>query len=433
MSNFAAAAGVCLLAVFAPFEITKPIVRLPWQAITNLEALLAIVLGAWTLALVFAARLPRAVAPVARAWLVFLAASAFAAALAPAESTNAWHMVGRFTAAAAVYLMTVDGMRDQRRLHLALSLSVLSGVVVAVLAILEYLHFDPVLRLLRAFRPGVSSVGAQVRATGTLQYPTIASMYLEVVFAFGLGLLLSAVDRASWKSAIGWFVALLIVAEAIVMTFTRAGLITVAISLAILVVLRIRQCGLDIGGRFLAGLSVAVVVLAATSRSVQSLWLRLSTEGQDNWYRARVNAPPSVEFTTGEGRLISVQVTNAGLVRWDSTASPPMRLSYHWLMDDGRRVVTFDGERSDFPETVDPGETVGMQAFVRAPLHAGTYRLEWDVVQEGLLWFSTEQGAPPSATSATRVVGTPSDAVLTTRRGRRNPCDQAARPCGPLR
>ncbi len=140
-------------------------------------------------------------------------------------------MVGRFTAAAAVYLLTVDGLTTPARLRIALSRP-FSGVVVAVMAVLEYWHVDPVLRLLRAFRPGVSGVGAQIRATsGTLQYPTIASMYLEVVFAFALGLLLSAVDAPRGSRA-GWFVALLLVADAIVLTFTRAGLITIAFSVA---------------------------------------------------------------------------------------------------------------------------------------------------------------------------------------------------------
>ena len=42
----------------------------------------------------------------------------------------------------------------------------------------------PAVRLaLNAFREGLYVVGGRTRATGTLQYPTVASMYLEVVFA----------------------------------------------------------------------------------------------------------------------------------------------------------------------------------------------------------------------------------------------------------
>ena len=88
------------------------------------------------------------------------------------------------------------------------------------------------LTALEAFRPAVSTVGAQVRAGGPLQYPTIASMYLEVVFAFGLGVLLAELDAAPAAPASPLlFVALALIAEAITLTFTRAGLITMATSL----------------------------------------------------------------------------------------------------------------------------------------------------------------------------------------------------------
>src|SRR5207237_1373001 len=94
----------------------------------------------------------------------------------------------------AGFLLTVDGVTTQARLRIALAAVVVTGAVVSLLAGLEYLQLAPVLRLLTAFRPGLATVGAQVRAGGSLQYPTIASMYLEIVFAFGLGLLLMELD-----------------------------------------------------------------------------------------------------------------------------------------------------------------------------------------------------------------------------------------------
>jgi hypothetical protein len=406
MPNLVAAAGVFLLAAFAPFEVTTPIWRLPWQSITNLEALLVLALGTWTVALVASAHVPAWRGPAARAWLAFLAASALAAAVAPAERVNAWHMTGRLTAAAAVFFLTADGVTTRDRLRIALAASVVAGVVVAALAVLEYWQVDPVLRMLRAFRPGVSAVGAQIRASGTLQYPTITSMYLEVVFAFGLGLMLAAIDSGSTRTAWGWFAALVLIADAIVLTFTRAGLITMAISLLIVGAVRGRSRGLDPGSKLVAGLSLAIVALIVTSRSAQSLWLRMTTEGQDSWYRARVAAPPSIDLSANGGRYITIEVTNTGLVPWDSSANPPVMLSYHWLGDSGDDVVAFEGERTEFPQTVNPGDTVKVQAFVRAPSRPGAYQLEWDIVQEGLLWFSTEPGAPPSATSLATITGT---------------------------
>src|ERR1700726_1153845 len=39
--------GVCALAIIAPFELLRPLVRLPWQSVSNVEAVLAIVFCAW--------------------------------------------------------------------------------------------------------------------------------------------------------------------------------------------------------------------------------------------------------------------------------------------------------------------------------------------------------------------------------------------------
>jgi hypothetical protein len=177
----------------------------------------------------------------------------------------------------------------------------------------------------------------------------------------------------------------------------------------------VRAHGLDSGGKLLAALSVAIVALMVSSRSMQSMWLRLTTEGQESWYRARISPPPQIDFAANGGRYVAVEVTNTGRVPWDSTDNPPVLFSYHWFGADGDRVVAFDGERTEFPKAVAPGETVTVQAFVRAPEQTGTYQLEWDVVQEGLLWFSTEPNAPPSATSRAEVMGVTSATTVDSR------------------
>ncbi len=52
-------------------------------------------------------------------------------------------------------------------------------------------------------------------------------------------------------------------------------------------------------------------------------------------------------------------------------------------------------------------------AQVRAPRQPGQYRLEWDLVQEGRLWFSTEPGATRTMSRAT-VTGDPYDGPIVT-------------------
>src|SRR5262249_30710936 len=74
-------------------------------------------------------------------------------------------------------------------------------------------------------------------------------------------------------------------------------------------------------------------------------------------------------------------------------APPRFLFSYHWLGAEGDRFVVFEGARTRLMEVVDPNETVAVAARVRPPRQPGRYRLEWDLVQEGRLWFSTEPGA----------------------------------------
>ena len=103
-------------------------------------------------------------------------------------------MTGRLTAALGVYLLAVNGVTTRARLARRCVSRWPSASSSACSRSSSISGCRPVLDWLQAFRPGVATVGAQVRAGGPLQYPTIASMYLEIVFAFGLGVLLSEHD-----------------------------------------------------------------------------------------------------------------------------------------------------------------------------------------------------------------------------------------------
>lgn len=410
----AAFAGVALLALVAPFETTTPLVRLPAQSVSNLEAavVFACLVGA---ASILARRLLLAGAPpIAAPWIAFLVACAIAAVASPVSRVNALHMTGRVGAAFAVCLVTIGAATTAARVRAITRLLVAAGVLVAVLAILEYLNVGAVLRLLTAFRPGITTVGAQLRAGGPLQYPTIASMYLEIVFALGVGLLLGAIDARHRRGAALLAISLVIVAEAIALTFTRAGLISIAATLAIAGAVRYRRGGVDAGVRTVAALAAAIVLLVGVSRSTESLWLRMTSEGQESWYRAEIAAPPAVALAAGDVVAEDVSVTNTGRLVWDSTAEAPFYFSYHWLSAGGDRVVSFDGMRTAFDVPVRPGDTRRLTARVRAPQQPGRYRLVWDVVQEGRLWFSTEPGASPPTASRADVSGSaPHRAIAT--------------------
>jgi hypothetical protein len=73
-------------------------------------------------------------------------------------------------------------------------------------------------------------------------------------------------------------------------------------------------------------------------------------------------------------------------------------LSYHWKPADGSGgVAVWDGERTAIQPAMWPGESRTVLAEVRAPPAAGRYLLVWDLVEEGVTWFSA-RGFQPTPT-----------------------------------
>jgi SAM-dependent methyltransferase len=96
------------------------------------------------------------------------------------------------------------------------------------------------------------------------------------------------------------------------------------------------------------------------------------------------------ELTVGGSGVIVARVTNQGDRVWP--AGSLIKLANHWYRDDA--VVTWDDGRADLPHDVAPGESVELELAVNAPAAAGGYRLELDMVQEFVAWWS-ESGTRP--------------------------------------
>jgi hypothetical protein len=92
-------------------------------------------------------------------------------------------------------------------------------------------------------------------------------------------------------------------------------------------------------------------------------------------------------------------------VTWYPGGLRPVALSYHWLDARARLVVRYNGSRTPLPHPVAPGETVTLDAAVRAPTEPGAYILAWDMVAEHAGWFSA-RGAPVAEVVVT-VAGAP--------------------------
>ena len=419
-----ACVGVCLWLLVMPFEATSPLLRLPGQSISSSEAGLFLVLGVWGLAVLAQAAsggsqsiLSLVDTPLSLPWALFLAAVFVSALRADVERANALHMAARFGLAFAAFLAAASGINSIKRIENVFTAGLASGAIVSVLAILEFAGVPQILRFLAVLRPGgVFVVGAQVRAAGPFQYPTIASMYLEVLFAWGVAFLPTALDQHRRRRAAFAFASLILISEAIVLTFTRSGLLTMATTLAVVGAWRWRASlrGWDLSLSAIAALAFVLGIQFWSSHSAEAVRLRMTTEEQGYWNHATFDAPSNVALTTGSTTTVPLKVSNTGLTVWNSSESQPVRLAYHWLLLDDDRSFDFEGLRTEFPERVEPGQSVAMQARVRAPRQPGHYRLMWDVVQEGRLWFSSERDAELFVTDA-HVTGSPTGTIGTTR------------------
>jgi hypothetical protein len=402
--------AVLLLVAIAPFE--RALLLVPGGfTLTTVEAVMLIAVAAMAVRGVRGVRL--ADVPLAVPGAVFLVTLLVAALAAPFEQANALRFVARMAMAALLFVMTLRTIDTLDRARLVVRVMLGVATLVAAVAVLEAAQVPAVMSALTVFRPGYHVVAGQLRATSTLFYPTIASMYLEVAFALGLWLLLEPSSRRPRLERAVVFVALTVVGAGIAATFTRAGLLALAAALAVVAALRLRRLpSREAGLGVLTALAGVLLVVVFLSHSPELLATRMTVEGSQAWYGARYQVPAALELNTGAVHRVPATVSNTGRLTWDSTKEPMFALSYHWLRGDSDAVVQFEGQRTPFPIAVMPGQTVTVIADVIAPRQPGAYTLVWDVVHETRAWLSTE-GVPPARSQA-RVTGTPSGQVMTT-------------------
>lgn len=89
---------------------------------------------------------------------------------------------------------------------------------------------------------------------------------------------------------------------------------------------------------------------------------------------------------SGAELLVDMEVQNTGTASWGAFGKQPVGISYHWYDSDGS-VIEYDGLRSCLPRDLAPGERQRLYGLLRVPHRAGTLRLVWTLVQEGVGWF----------------------------------------------
>ncbi len=418
VSSWVLPASLMLVAAVSPFERPLP-GSLAGFTLTTLELSVVAALVAGAAAALRGSTAVTWRTPITIPALALLVCALIASVAAPEFRANSFRFVGRLTAALLLFTLAANTMTSPRLARQVIATLLGTAALVGAIAVLELAQVPLVLDALKLFRPGFHVVGGQLRATSTLFYPTIASMYLEVVFALGL------VWIASSRLA---FVALALTGAGIIATFTRAGLVTMTMSLLIYGGLIYYKRLAGIGRRSgngtgegawtgehtrLALLAAVLLALVMVSRSPQMLVTRMSTDVSQDWYGASYEAPKTLTLRPDSFTDVPVTLSNRGWLTWQSTQTPVFALSYHWLSIDTEDVVVYDGLRTPFTNPVEPGEDVTVHARVRAPGYPGTYLLVWDIVQESRTWLSLE-GVFPGRTIV-KVEGTAVGGPLPTR------------------
>ena len=121
-------------------------------------------------------------------------------------------------------------------------------------------------------------------------------------------------------------------------------------------------------------------------------------------YGATYAPAVSALAVAGAQGAVPLTLTNTGSFTWAAGGANPVTLSYHWIDAAGAAAV-WDGARTRLAADLPAGGTATVQAAVRFPAAAGTFTLRWDLVEEGVTWFSAK-GVPTRDQQVT-VNGTP--------------------------
>lgn len=124
---------------------------------------------------------------------------------------------------------------------------------------------------------------------------------------------------------------------------------------------------------------VALVLSGCAANAVPSQYdLKLKTKVE------------SLEFEVG-GEIAQVEITIDSRRYQELSSEQNIYLSYH-ILSDKKESIIYDGIRTPL-ESIDARGIEKEIVDVQAPLEAGEYIVEIDLVEEGVTWFSA-QGMP---------------------------------------
>src|SRR5439155_900086 len=105
-------------------------------------------------------------------------------------------------------------------------------------------------------------------------------------------------------------------------------------------------------------------------------------------FAASYGIPQQLDTFWAEQKTLSVQITNTGNQTWSGAGPNPVHLGYHIIGANSGTTYVWDGARGTLPTDVKPGTQTTVPMHVQLPANTGDYILAWDLVQEGVAWFS---------------------------------------------
>jgi O-antigen ligase len=370
------------LCVALPFETRAPLLGLGTLGVTSSELFLYAALVLWA-----ASRLLGSVGswtPAHAAVLAWAFVALVSAAAATHEPGAAFKFALRSLSGVLLFFAVADQARTRRRVR-GIAAALLSGALVAALLTVAEPFLPGLARGLLAFKAATFRLEGALRPSGSLGYPTIASMYFEAV----LPVLVAAVAGSGGRRFRSALVAALgVIVAGIVFTGSRAGLVTAFVTLVALGAADSRG---GLGLRRITSLAAAILVLvsAAAWAMQPAVADRLRMRGDGAWYRADFHpAVSSLSLAAGGETEVSVRLRNRGTVEWAAAGPAGVLLSYEWLDSAGRSV--FEGPQLPIRQDVGLEEEATVNVPLRAPRQPGAYRLRWQLGPEGRTWGGTD-------------------------------------------
>ena len=111
---------------------------------------------------------------------------------------------------------------------------VAGAVASALIGLGEFAFGMPFAESLTLFKPKPTLAGSHLRLSGSFEYANIAAMFYELTVFLALAALLGALSspRPRWRELAGFYLAVLVLLEAILLTYSRGALLGLLSGLA---------------------------------------------------------------------------------------------------------------------------------------------------------------------------------------------------------